>query len=89
MDGFNSGHKRDDFSFKNNVTSVLMEIKKVFRDNSLRVFIDGYECKVIGRLGMYHAVVDISDIKNVGFESEVIINIPPINVNENIRREYI
>ena len=89
MDGFNSGHKRDDFSFKNNVASVVMEFKKIFKDNSLKVFIDGNECNVLGRLGMYHAVVDISDLKNVGFGSEVIINIPPINVNENIRREYI
>ena len=89
MDGFNLGHKRDDFSFKNNVAAVFMEIKKLFKDNSLKVNVDGHECKVLGRLGMYHAIIDVTGIRGISLNSEVSIDISPINVNEKIRREYI
>lgn len=88
MDGFGRKKVRDSFSFKDNVISVLMEIKKIFKDNSYKVEINGNEYKVIGRLGMYHAEVDITgaDVK-VG--DEVIVkSISPLETSENIKREY-
>lgn len=89
MDGFGRKKARDSFSFVDNVVSSLIEIKKIFRDNSYKVEINGKEYKVIGRIGMYHAEVDITgaDIK-VG--DEVIIKgVSPLEVSENIKREYI
>lgn len=88
MDGLNHKKARDSFKFTENVTSVLMEIKKVFKDNSIKVKISDKEYKIIGRLGMCHAIIDItsSDV-NVG--DEVILDINPLDANSNIRREYI
>ena len=41
MDGFNKGRFRDDYSLKNNLIAVGMEIKRIFKDNSLKVIING------------------------------------------------
>lgn len=87
-DGLNCKKARDSFKFTENITSVLIELKKVFKDNSIKVKINDNYYKVIGRLGMYHSVVDITgtDFK-VG--DEVILDINPLNTNSEIRREYI
>ncbi len=89
MDGFNYGKLRDDYTFKNNVIAVLMEFRKIFRDNTLKVKINGKNRIVVGRLGMYHCIVDVTDDPNVQVNQEVQIDIAPLNVNSNIRREYI
>lgn len=88
MDGLNRKNARDSFSFKDNILSVLIEIKKIFKDNKIKVLINGKLYPVIGRLGMYHCVIDITgtDIKE---NDEVTLNITPLQTNENIKREYI
>lgn len=89
VDGFNKDKLRDDFSFKNNLISVGMEIKKIFKDNSLKVKIKDNYYKVIGRIGMYHAIIDISSNDDIKIGDEVTINITPLQANDEIRREYI
>ena len=89
MDGLNKDKLRDDFSFKNNIISVFMEIKKIFKNNSIKVKIGNMDYKVIGRLGMYHSIVDITDSNNIKVGDEVELNITPLQTNEKIRREYI
>ena len=89
MDGFNLKNQRDSFSFKNNILSVCMEIKKVFTRPTLKVNINGKEYNVLGRLGMYHTIVDITGAENITIGNEVILNVAPLYTNPNIRREYI
>jgi alanine racemase len=89
MDGFNLKNNRDDFSFKNNLISIAMEIKKLFLRPSLKVSLNNQNYNVIGRLGMYHAIIDITKAQNIKNGDEVIINIPPLYTNKDIRREYI
>lgn len=89
MDGFNKNKLRDDYSFKNNIIAIGMEIKKLFKDNSLKVIIDGREYKVIGKIGMYHSIIDITDNEKINVGNEVIISIAPLQANDEIRREYI
>jgi alanine racemase len=88
MDGLNRKNSRDSFSFKDNVLACLIELKKIFKDNRLKAIINGKEYNIIGRLGMYHAVIDITgtDIKE---NDEVILDIAPLQTNDNIKREYI
>lgn len=88
IDGLNHKKARDSFKLSENITSVLMEIKKIFKDNSLKVKISDKEYKIIGRLGMYHAIVDIT-ASNANIGDEVILDIHPLDANSNIRREYI
>ncbi|MBR2290547.1 MAG: hypothetical protein IJ867_08275 [Clostridia bacterium] len=89
MDGFNLKKERDSFSFKNNVLAVLMEIKKIFIKGTLKVELDGKTYPIVGRLGMYHAVVDITGDENIKVGDVVTINASPMYVNSNIRREYV
>ena len=89
MDGLNMKKDRDIFSFKENCLSVGIEIKKFFKDNRIKVEINNMKYNVIGRIGMYHCVVDISNADNISVGDEVILNIAPMNVNSMIRREYL
>ena len=89
MDGFNAGKLRDDFSIKNNLIAIGMEIKKLFKDNNLKVKINSNYYKVIGRIGMYHSIIDITNSNNINIGDEVEVNITPLQTNDIIRREYI
>lgn len=89
MDGLNRNKLRDDFSFKNNIISIGMEIKKVFKNNNINVRINEKNFKIIGRLGMYHAIIDITNDNNIKIGDEVELNITPLQTNDIIRREYI
>lgn len=70
-----------------NIVSVLIELKKLFKDNSIKVKIKDKDYKIIGRLGMYHAIIDITN-SDVNIGDKVILDINPLNANSNIRREY-
>ena len=59
MDGLNLKNCRDTFGFIDNIISIGMEIKKVFTRPKLTVNINNKVFNIIGRLGMYHLVVDI------------------------------
>ena len=89
MDGLNKDKKRDDFSLKNNLISVMMEIKKIFKDNSLKVKIKEKYYKIIGRIGMYHSIIDITESDDIIVGDEVQVDITPLQANSEIRREYI
>lgn len=88
MDGFNLKNMRDSYNFKDNILSVLIEIKKVFTRPKLQVKIQDRYYSVIGRLGMYHAIIDITGA-NFKIGDEVYLNIAPLYTNKDIRREYI
>lgn len=88
MDGLNIRNDRDIFSFKENLKSVGIEIKKIFKNNSKKVMINEKKYSIIGRIGMYHCIVDITNSENIEIGDEVILEIPPMRVNSTIRREY-
>lgn len=88
MDGLNMRKDRDIFSVKENLLSIGIEIKKVFKNNKLQVTIKDKKYTIIGRIGMYHAVIDITDSDNITLDDEVVFEIPPMQVNSIIRREY-
>lgn len=89
MDGFNRADKREDFTFKNNIIAILMEVKKLFKDNHFKVKINGKEYKIIGRIGLCHTTIDITDGDDIKPGDEVILDVPPLLINEVIRREYV
>lgn len=89
MDGLNMRKDRDIFSFKENFLSVGIELKKFFKDNNLKVMINNKKYNIIGRIGMYHSVVDITNSEDIELNDEVIFEVPPMQVNSMIRREYL
>lgn len=88
MDGLNVKNQRDSFSFKNNIISVLMEIKKIFKNNKFKVKIRNNNYNIIGRFGMFHSIIDVTGA-NTELKDIVSLQVAPIYINSNIRREYI
>lgn len=89
MDGFNKNKMRDDFSFKNNIIAIGMEAKKIFKDNHLKVKINNKEYNIIGKIGMYHSIIDITNSEDIKIGDIVTLEITPLQTNEEIRREYV
>ena len=88
MDGINIKNQRDSFNLKNNILSVLIEIKKIFKKTKFKVRIRNSSYNVIGRYGMYHSIIDVTGA-NIETKDDVTLEVAPIYINSNVRREYI
>lgn len=89
IDGFNLKKERDSFNLKDNFLSILIQIKKMFTDNRLKVKLNENYFYIVGRLGMFHLDIDISNAENIKIGDKVYFDVSPMYVNSNIRREYI
>lgn len=87
-DGYNVEIGNDTFKFMDKLRICKNAFSKIFKKDRLYVKIKDKEYTVIGRVGMNHISVDVTD-SNVKIEDIVKIEISPILVNSNIRREYI
>ena len=74
--------------FSSKLRYGVRDIKNCFKQQQLYVKINGEKCKVLGRLGMYHVTVDITD-KNIKINDEVIFEVSPMLVDSSITRDYI
>lgn len=87
-DGFNVKVDRDMFRPIDKLRYIVRDMKDAFKKQQLYVTINGEKCKVLGRLGMFHVSVDVSN-KDVNIDDEVKFEISPILVDSTIRRNYI
>ena len=87
MDGINIETGRDMFRWVDKLRYIVRDIKDFFKNQNMYVKIGDNKCKVLGRIGTYHVVCDITD-KNVKIGEKAIFNINPKYVDSNIRREY-
>lgn len=87
MDGVNVQNNKDMFRFIDKLRYVVIDVKDFLRNKSMYVKINGISCKILGRIGTYHIVCDITgkDI-NIGDTVEIAVN--PRFVDSNLRREY-
>ena len=73
------------------IPSFLHKDKDIFTIKSRRyiglIKINNKEYNIIGRLGMYHITIDVTN-SNVKIGDEVILDVSPLYVDSNIRREY-
>ena len=89
MDGLNVKNGRDRFNLKNNIGSICTEVRKLFTKANRKAIIRDRKYNIIGRLGMYHTIVDITGADDIKIGDEVFLSIAPIYTNNNIRREYV
>lgn len=87
-DGFNVKVDRDMFRPIDKLRYIIRDIKDAFKKQEIYVTINDQKCKVLGRLGMFHVSVDITD-KNIKINDEVKFEVSPMLVDSNIKREYI
>jgi len=87
-DGFNVKVDRDMFRTIDKLRYIVRDIKDAFKKQQIYVTINGEKCKVLGRLGMFHVSVDITD-KKVNINDEVRFQVSPMLVDSTIPRNYI
>ncbi len=86
-DGYNVSVDRDMFRKRDKLRYIIRDIKDSLKDKNLYVTINDEKCRVLGRIGMYHISVDVTN-KNVKINDEVKLNVSPMYVDSSIRREY-
>ncbi len=87
-DGFNVIVDKDMFRKRDKLRYIIRDIKNAFKKQQIKVTINGEKCLVLGRLGMFHVTVDITN-KNVEIGDEAIFEVSPMLVDSKITREYI
>ena len=87
-DGFNVVVDKDMYRKIDKIRYIVRDLKNLFKKQEIFVKINDEKCKVLGRLGMYHVTVDISD-KNVKINDEVFFEVSPMFVDRKITRTYI
>lgn len=87
MDGINIETGRDMFRYVDKLRYIVRDIKDFLKNQNMYVKIGDNKCKVLGRIGTYHIVCDITN-KNIKTGEKAIININPKYVDSNVRREY-
>ena len=88
MDGFNISLKNDMFRFVDKLRNLSHSIKRFLKKETLRVTINNKKYNVIGKVGMYHVAIDITD-SDVKINDFAFLDVNPLHVDGKIRREYI
>ena len=88
MDGVNMQTGTDSFRFIDKLRYSFNDFKSFFKSKYLTVKINDKNYKILGRIGTYHVIADItgSDVK-IG--DNVVFNMYPGYVDSSIRREYL
>lgn len=87
MDGINITTCRDMFRPIDKLRYIVRDIKDAFKNQSLYVKINNKNCRILGRVGTYHVIADITNL-DVNIGDEAIFQINPKYVDSSIRREY-
>lgn len=87
MNGVNLKEGKDMFRMIDKMRYLSESIKAFFKKQAIFVKIKNDNCKVLGRIGTYHVICDITQ-KDIKIGDKVIFSISPKLVDSNIRREY-
>ena len=87
-DGYNVKVDRDMFRPIDKLRYIVRDVKDALKKQELTVTIKGQKCSVLGRIGMYNIIVDITG-KDININDEVLAQVSPMYVDSSIRREYI
>ncbi len=87
MDGVNVSNSKDMFRIIDKLRYIVRDIKDFFKKKNIFITINDKQCKVLGRVGTYHLICDITN-KNIKIGDKAKININPKFVSSDIRREY-
>lgn len=87
MDGINIINNRDMFRTIDKLRYIVRDIKDFFKKQKIYIKIKDKNYEVIGRIGTYHIICNISN-SDIKIGDKVIINVNPKFVDSSIRREY-
>jgi alanine racemase len=84
--GFAYQRKNDIFRVRDSIGGILHHLKNLFFPTKLLVTVDGHKCRVLGHVGMVHAVVDVTDV-DCAVGDKVTVAINPLAV-KGLRVQY-
>lgn len=87
MDGINIINNRDMFRTIDKLRYIVRDIKDFFKKQKIHIKIKDKNYEIIGRIGTYHIICNISN-SDIKIGNKVIINVNPKFVDSSIRREY-
>ena len=87
MDGMNVKNDKDMFRMIDKLRYLSESMKVFFKKQAMYVKINGSNCKILGRIGTYHVVCDISG-KDVKIGDTASFSVNTKFVDSSIRREY-
>ena len=87
MDGINIINNRDMFRTIDKLRYIVRDIKDFFKKQKIYIKIKDKYYEIIGRIGTYHIICNISN-SDIKIGNKVIINVNPKFVDSSIRREY-
>ena len=87
MNGINVKNDKDMFRKIDKIRYISNDIKALFKKQAIQIKINNQNCKVLGRIGTYHIVCDITG-KDINIGDVANISINPKFVDSSIRREY-
>jgi len=87
-DGYNMKPDKDMFRLIDKIRYIVRETKDLFKKKKLYVKINGKKCEVLGRLGMFNVIVDITN-QDVKINDEAILEVNPIFVESSVKRIYV
>lgn len=87
MDGINVINNRDMFRTIDKLRYIVRDIKDFFKKQKIYIKIKDKNYEIIGRIGTYHIICNISN-SDIKIGNKVIINVNPKFVDSSIRREY-
>ena len=88
MDGYNITMNTDMFRFVDKLRNLSHGIKSFLRKTNLKVTINDKKYNVIGKVGMYHLAIDITE-SDINVNDFVYLDVNPLHVDGKIRREYV
>ena len=87
MDGINIINNRDMFRTIDKLRYIVRDIKDFLKKQKIYIKIKDKNYEIIGRIGTYHIICNISN-SDIKIGNKVIINVNPKFVDSSIRREY-
>ena len=88
INGVNIEVGKDMFRIRDKLRYIYNDIKDFFKKQKIYVKIAEQNCAILGRIGTYHTVVDITN-KNINIGDEAIFNVGLKYVDSGIKREWI
>lgn len=89
FDGFNVKSCNDAYRFIDKLRYAYNSLKDFTKDKKLKVTIQDKKYTVMGKIGMFHIAIDITDNDDIKINDEVFLDINPLYVDSGVRREYI
>ena len=79
FNGFYVGRENDLYRLRDSLRGMFSHFKNLFAKKWVIVSVNGHKCRVLGHIGMVHAVVDVTDIE-CAVGDPVTVEVNPLNV---------